>query len=183
MNDIASREPIGARDGRWALIAAPVCLLLGFASGRLSNSGYGNPWFDALDKPGFMPPGWAFGAAWSVLYLLLGVAVALVLGARSHSLRRTAIILFVVQFATNLVWSPLFFAAHQVRIAFWLIVLSFVLGAITARAFGRIRPLAGWLFLPYLAWLVIAGALNWEIARLNPGAERLVPSASASQIG
>jgi len=59
----------------WATITVPIILLLGIASGRLSDSGYGNEWFDALVKPAIMPPGWAFGVAWSILYILMAAAL------------------------------------------------------------------------------------------------------------
>ena len=52
----------------------------------------------------------------------------------------------------------------------------------TTFAFGRIRPLAAWLLVPYLVWLVIASALNWQIDRRNPNAEALVPPAHSTQI-
>ena len=81
---------------RWtgiALITVPAIVLLGSASGWLSNSGYGNGWFAGLTKPSFMPPGWAFGVVWPVLYVLLGLALAMVLALppspRRKRLRRT----------------------------------------------------------------------------------------------
>jgi len=61
-----------------ALVAVVAIELLGGASGWLANSGYGNPWFDGLQKPSFMPPGWLFGVVWPVLYALLGVAFAMI---------------------------------------------------------------------------------------------------------
>jgi tryptophan-rich sensory protein len=57
----------------------PLIVTLGSLSGYLSNSGFSNPWFDAVQKPSFMPPGWVFGATWAILYALMGVAVAMVL--------------------------------------------------------------------------------------------------------
>ena len=69
----------GANGGRLRCFTVPAIMLAGSASGWLSNSGYGNDWFDALAKPSFMPPGWAFGVVWPILYFLLGVAVALIL--------------------------------------------------------------------------------------------------------
>lgn len=168
---------------RWALLTVPVVLGLGFLSGRLANSGYGNPWFDALVKPAAMPPGWAFGAAWTVLYILQGIALAMVLNARGNRLRGTAVTLFVVQFALNLAWSPLFFAAHQISFALLLIVVMFIAALATTYLFGRIRPLAGWLLVPYLAWLCFAAALNNDIRRLNPEADSLAPAAPTPQMG
>ena len=82
MTAIASRSQLRMSFLRWALVTVPAVLLLGTLSGRASNSGYGNPWFDALVKPEAMPPGWVFGAAWTILYILLGLALAMILNAR-----------------------------------------------------------------------------------------------------
>ena len=62
-----------------ACFTVPAIILLCSLSGWLSNSGYGNAWFDSLIKPAFMPPGWVFGVVWPVLYALLGFALALIL--------------------------------------------------------------------------------------------------------
>src|SRR5947199_8424973 len=97
--------------GRTSWKIAAVCVvaieLLGGASGWLSNSGYGNGWFDSLRKPSFMPPGWAFGVVWPVLYALLGVAVAMVLADPPSPRRKLALVLFFVQLAPHFVWSPI----------------------------------------------------------------------------
>jgi hypothetical protein len=79
MNQIASPGQLRLAYLRWALVTVPVIVLLGFLSGKFANSGFGNRWFDALEKPALMPPGWAFGAAWTVLYILMGLAFAMIL--------------------------------------------------------------------------------------------------------
>lgn len=183
MGELTSRGQVKAAFWRKALVTVPVVLVLGMASGRLSNSGFGNPWFDALVKPEAMPPGWAFGAAWTVLYILQGLAIAMILNARGNRLREAAVSLFVVQLALNLCWSPLFFALHQVTAALWLIGAMFVTALATTLVFGRIRSVAAWLMVPYLAWLCFAAALNNDIRRLNPGAEQLAAGAEATQMG
>lgn len=182
MGEIASNGQLRVAWFKKALITVPIVMALGIASGRLSNSGYGNPWFDMLVKPDAMPPGWAFGVAWTILYALQGFALAIILNARGNRLRGTAVILFAVQLALNLCWSPLFFALHQVTAALWLIVAMFVAALATTFLFGRIRPVAAWLMTPYLAWLCFAGALNNDYRRLNPNAEQLVPNAGAPQM-
>ena len=162
------------RDDRWgwrlALVTVPAIVGFGSLSGWLSNSGYGNAWFDALSKPTFMPPGWAFGVVWPILYALLGIALAAVLQAPATHRRRTALILFFAQLALNFAWSPIFFGAHDIRLALYVIVAMAILAAMAASQFRQIRPLAGWLMLPYLAWLCFAAALNAAIDKLNPGA-------------
>lgn len=156
---------------RIALITCPALVLLGSASGWLSNSGYSNDWFASLAKPGFMPPGWVFGVVWTTLYALMGLALALVWASPPTRERIGALRLFFAQLAVNYAWSPLFFGARMIEVGLLTILLMFGLAAITAWRFARIRPLAGWLLLPYLAWLCLAAALNFEIGRLNPGSD------------
>ncbi len=182
MNEIASPGQLRLAYLRWALVTVPAILFLGFMSGRVANSGYGNRWFDALEKPAFMPPGWAFGAAWTILYILMGLALAMIIYARGSRGRGIAIVLFLAQLVMNLLWSPLFFRAHQVDNAFILILLLIVTVIATTFLFWRIRPAAGVLLLPYLAWLAFASLLNYEIGRLNPEAETLVAPALKAQI-
>jgi len=148
------------------IVTVPVIVLLGFASGWLSNSGFGNPWFDALAKPSFMPPGWAFGVAWTILYILMGIAVAQVIAADTP-LRRLALHLFAIQLVLNLLWSPIFFAFHRPDIALVTIVVLTIFVAATILLFRRVQRSAALLMLPYLAWLLFATALNFAILRLN----------------
>jgi translocator protein len=150
------------------IVTVPAVLLLGLASGWLSNSGYGNAWFDALRKPAFMPPAWAFPVAWTTLYILMGIALGLVIAARRPAARSRAIGLFALQLALNLAWSPLFFGAHQAQAGLWLIVALDVAVVATTFAFWRVRTPAGLLLVPYWVWLALATALNAEIVRLNP---------------
>lgn len=182
MNGIASPGQLRLAYLRRALFTVPAIVFLGFLSGRLANSGYDNRWFAALAKPALMPPGWLFGAAWTILYILMALAFAMVLHARGARGRGMAITLFVVQFLLNLLWSPLFFRAHQVDSALALILLLLVTVAATTALFGRVRRGAGLLLLPYLAWLAFAAYLNYEIGRLNPDAATLVAPALRTQI-
>ena len=163
-------EAVG-RNNWWktALLAVVAIELLGGLSGWLSNSGYGNGWFDALQKPWFMPPGAAFAIVWPILYALLGIALALALAEPSSDRRKLALILFFVQLAMNFAWSPIFFAGHDITLAKWVIFVMAALAAAAARQFLKLRSAAGLLMIPYLAWLVFAATLNATIEALNPG--------------
>ena len=153
-----------------ALVTAPAIMLLGSTSGWLSNSGYGNDWFDSLQKPSFMPPGWAFGVVWPVLYAFMGAALAMILALPRSPERRNALTFFFIQLALNFAWSPIFFALHDMRAAQIVIFLMIVFAAGAAGQFYRLRRPAGMLLIPYLAWLVFASMLNTAILNLNPGA-------------
>ncbi len=181
MGEIASRQQLRMSFLRWALLTIPLIVFLGFLAGQLSNSGYSNAWFVALERPAWFPPGWLFGAAWTLFYAMMGLALAMILDARGAAGRQTALILFALQLVLNLAWSPLFFGAHQVTAALLLIAAMLIAAALTTRAFFAIRRLAGWLMLPYLAWLVFALTLNFEMNRLNPDAETLRPPSSETQ--
>lgn len=156
--------------GKIALVTVPAIVLAGSASGWLANSGFGNPWFEALVKPGFMPPGWLFGAAWTILYALMGAALAMVVALAPSVRRRNALALFLAQLALNLAWSPIFFGAHDIKLAQMVIFLMAALAAGAAGQFFRLRRVAGLLLIPYLGWLVFAAILNATILNLNPDA-------------
>ena len=155
---------------RTALITVPIILGIGFLSGQVSNSGYGNVWFDTLVKPDAMPPGWAFGAAWSVLYVLLGVVLAIVLSAPPTRTRSEVLVLFLLQLALNFCWSPIFFGAHLIELGLVTILAIAVLTLGAMPGIGKLSRPSAWLMIPYLAWLSFAAYLNFEIGRLNPAA-------------
>lgn len=180
--EIASKGQLRLAFLRWAIVTVPFVLLLGFASGRLVSSGDENLWYQMLQKPAETPSGWVFPVAWTILYVMIGLALAMIVNARGSRLRGLALTLFAAQLAGNLAWSPLFFGAHQVFWALVLIVAIFVLAFATTLVFGRIRKGAAWLMVPYLAWLSFAGVLNYQIHRMNPNAEALVPAQQAPQI-
>jgi len=143
---------------------------VGFLAGQVSGSGYGNSWFDALRQPSFMPPGWLFGAAWTVLYTLLGVAAAMIHVLPKSKERRDALTLFWIQMLLNFTWSPVFFGAHDMNLARIILVILIIFSAMAAGKFYRLKPLAGLLMIPYLGWLIFATVLNNAFIDLNPGA-------------
>ena len=182
MTGLASAGQLRMSFLRYALVTVPLVLLLGTLSGRISNSGYGNAWFDALEKPAFMPPGWMFGLAWTILYVLLGLSLAMLLHARGARRRGRLIALFAVQLALNFAWSPVFFAMHKVSLALAMLAAMIILSFVLAVLLQRVRRVAALLLLPYLAWLCLAAALNFEIVRLNPDAEAVAQGGASTDI-
>ena len=174
MAGLASRSQLRMSFLRYALFTVPAVLLIGTLSGRLSGAGSGNPWFDALARPALMPPGWVFGLAWTILYILLGLSLAMILHARGATNRNKALILFAFQLLLNYAWPPVFFALHKVGPA--LSILAAMIGGTFALILvaWRVRPLAGLLLYPYLGWLMFAAMLNYQVMALNPNAETLV---------
>lgn len=182
MTGIASKGQLRMSFLRVALVTVPATVLLGTLSGLLSNSGYDNAWFRALKLPGFMPPSWAFPVAWTILYILLGLSLAMLLHARGAQGRGRLIGLFLVQLAINYAWSPVFFAMHKVSLGLYLIGAMIALTLALIVLLWRVRRAAALLLVPYLAWLCFAGALNFRIMADNPNAEQLAPRSGGTDI-
>lgn len=121
-------------------------------------------WYAQLAKPAFTPPGWVFGPAWTVLYILIAVAGWRVWRANPAG---RAMKLWWSQLALNFLWSPVFFSAHQIGLALGVILLLLVtiLGFIAVvRQQDRVPA---WLFAPYAAWVTFASVLNGVLFTLN----------------
>jgi translocator protein len=179
MGELASKQQLRMSFLRWAAVTVPAIVFIGMLMGQASNSGFSNAWFVALERPSWFPPGAVFGVAWTVLYIMIGLAVAMILDARRAPGRTRALSLFWIQLALNFAWSPLFFGAQQVTAALWLMVMLSIVASATTLAFWPIRRAAGLLMLPYLGWLAFATVLNFEMDRLNPNAETARPDSGA----
>jgi len=136
--------------------------LVGVATGSQPDG-----WYRSLQKPAFTPPGWVFGPVWTVLYASMGVAAWLVWTRRNTTGATAALVLFGVQLALNLGWSVVFFSWHQPGWAFLEITVLWAAIGATVWAFLRVRPIAGWLMVPYLTWVTFAAILNATIWRMN----------------
>jgi benzodiazapine receptor len=180
MNRLASPAQLRASLIRWALFIIPAVMMLGFLSGQLG--GANTPWFAALEKPAIFPPPITFGIVWSILYFMMGLAMAMVCAAWGSGGRGWAILAFVVQFALNLSWSPVFFAQHQIETALWILVALDGAVLVTMVLFLKVRKWAGILLLPYLSWVLFATVLNWQFLQLNPDVSDLSPSGAVERI-
>lgn len=139
-----------------ALVAAAGLFGAGFEPGE---------WYADLEKPPLNPPDWVFPPVWSLLYLAIAVAAWLVW--REHPESAAPLALWACQLVLNSAWSLLFFGLHRPGLALAEIVVLFLLVALTTRCFFRVRPLAGALLAPYLAWVGFAVYLNAGLWYLN----------------
>ncbi len=125
--------------------------------------------YNSLQRPSWAPDGSVFGPVWTVLYLAMAVAAWMVWRARTFIGARVALLLFLVQLALNALWTWLFFAWHKGALAFLEIILLWIAVAMTMNLFRRVRPMAGTLLIPYLAWVTFAAALTYAVWQANPG--------------
>jgi tryptophan-rich sensory protein len=147
------------------LVAGAAAFAILGTGGALTEIG---PWYRGLKKPSWQPPDWLFAPMWSAIYIFATWAAVLAWNhATSPAQCAYIIVLFALNGALNILWSLLFFKTRRPDwalievIALWLSILWLVV------ELHAITPRAGYLMLPYLAWVTIAACLNTAIVRLN----------------
>lgn len=146
-------------------------LFVVFASGAggayFTTSSVGT-WYQQLQKPAFTPPSWVFAPAWTVLYILMAVAMWLVWLEEKPGIQVTPTqMVWLVQLALNVGWSIIFFGLRQPGLALAEVILLWSTILATTFVFSRWSKAAGILMVPYLLWVSFAAVLNFEIWRLN----------------
>ena len=148
------------------LVPIGVALFLGVAGGLLTEIG---PWYRNLRKPKLNPPDWVFGPAWTLILGLAAWSAIIAWDAAANAQeQRLVVLLFGVNAALHLLWSPLFFKfkrpdwALAEVVCLWASLVALVIGL------APISETASLMIWPYLLWVTFAAWLNWQIARLNP---------------
>ena len=148
------------------ILCLAIPLAVGGVSAFLTRDGMEQ--FQELNKPPLTPPGWVFPIAWTILYLMMGLASYLVWksGGPRHAVRG-ALILYGIQLGFNFFWSILFFNMGRYLFAFFWLIALWVLILATALRFDRLSRTAGCLMMPYLIWVAFAGYLNYGVYLMN----------------
>ncbi len=142
-------------------------VLVGAIAGMFTSSGV-TGWYAIANKPWFNPPNWIFAPVWTMLYILMGIALFIIWKSETDKiLKQTAVTLFVIQLALNFFWSFIFFKLQQPGWAFAEIILMWVMILLTIIWFGKISSPAAWLLVPYICWVSFAAVLNFSIWKLN----------------
>ncbi|MEO0654951.1 MAG: TspO/MBR family protein [Pseudomonadota bacterium] len=149
----------------WILFS--IFLLACAAAGTTGAMFQPGEWYRSLNKPDWTPPDWLFPLAWSVLYLCISAAGALAAPVEGSAV---AMAFFALQIALNTLWTPIFFGLHRIGAGLVVLICLWLSVAATLVAFWQLTWIAGLLFVPYLVWVTIAGALNFSVWRRNPDA-------------
>lgn len=151
---------------QWLVLAGFIllCLAAG-AIGGVATTDAIPVWYHGLAKPSWNPPDWLFGPVWTLLYIMMAVAAWLVW--RTGDRVGPALTLFFAQLAFNLAWSLIFFSLRSPGWALVEVVFLWSSVLLTMLAFFNRHRVAGWLFVPYLAWVSFAAVLNLVIWQMN----------------
>jgi len=149
------------------IICVAIPLLAGVAGSFFTISAIPT-WYAGLIKPVLTPPNWLFGPVWTILYILMGVALYFV--AREGTEKKSVqlgIIVFAAQLIVNVIWSLVFFGLQSPLSGLVTIMVLIALVLATIYFFYKVSRTAAGLLVPYIAWICIATYLNAMILVLN----------------
>jgi len=124
-------------------------------------------WYLIINKPVWNPPSWLFGPVWTILFIMMGIALYLVWSSKMSNKVRCALKIFAAQMVLNILWSAFFFGMGNFWLAFVEIVILWIAIALTIVKFAKVNKTASWLLVPYIMWVSFASFLNFTIASLN----------------
>lgn len=141
-------------------------LTVAFVGGYLTQL---DEWYFSLIQPGWKPPDWAFGPIWTVILIFCAVSAAMSYKKSLHDqeFRRKLIYLFILNGGLNIVWSLFYFYLKRPDIALLEVVFlwgSILLLILHTKKYSKFSAL---LIVPYLVWVSIAAALNFQTVKLN----------------
>lgn len=141
-----------------------ICLIVGVISGIMTSDSMDI--YRSLNLPDFTPPAIAFPIMWTLLYILMGISLYLIVSKKDVDVK-IPVTIFAIQLVMNFCWSPIFFIYGQYLLAFIWIVILWILVLAMVLTFRKIDAKAGYLQIPYLLWLIIAGYLSCSVYLLN----------------
>ncbi|MBT5338660.1 tryptophan-rich sensory protein [Candidatus Falkowbacteria bacterium] len=142
-----------------------VCQLAGLIGSVFTTSNI-TSWYQNLTRPSFAPPNWVFAPVWTILFVLMAIAL-FIAWENKFKKAKLGLLFFVAQLVLNVFWSFLFFGLHNPWFALIEIIALLIFIILTTINFWRTNLWAGILMLPYIAWVGFATILNFAYWRLN----------------
>lgn len=124
-------------------------------------------WYNTIAKPALTPPASVFPPVWTVLYIMIGLSFIFYIKDGIKKEDTLALTFFFVQLILNLLWSPVFFGLHNIKLAMIIVILMIIFVLATIICFYKKSKPAAFLLIPYLIWISFAAYLNFGIMRLN----------------
>ena len=147
------------------LINLAIPLTVGGLSGFIIREGI-KFYNQNVNKPSFSPPSILFPIVWTILYTLMGISSYIVFESQSE-LRKKSLVVYGIQLLINFIWPIIFFNAKMYLFAtIWLVLLCLVVLEMISLYF-KVKPIAAYLQIPYMLWLIFATILNFNVFLLN----------------
>ena len=123
------------------------------------------PWYSSLIKSNLNPPDWVFAPVWTILYLMMTIAIWKFWHSKNRDMN--TIYIYFIHIIINTTWSIIFFAFHNLFMAFIVLIILIILIVLLIVRFRRVNMLSYYLMIPYLLWCFYALFLNFNLLILN----------------
>ena len=133
--------------------------------GAFATINYKEPWYSLLIKPSFNPPDWVFGPVWTMLYLLMTIAIWKVWQSNFRNIN--IVYIYIIHLFFNTMWSIVFFVFHNILLALFVLIILIGLISYLMMQYRKINLISFYLMIPYLAWCIFASVLNFSILIIN----------------
>ena len=129
--------------------------------GAFATINYKEPWYSLLTKPSFNPPDWVFGPVWTMLYLLMTIAIWKVWQSNFRNIN--IVYIYFIHLFFNTMWSIVFFVFHNILLALFVLIILIGLISYLMMQYRKINLISFYLMIPYLAWCIFASVLPFDI--------------------
>ena len=157
--------PQKRHDIKWFWTQLAISLGTGGLAAWISYDAFAK--YATLTLPPLAPPAWVFPVVWTILYVLMAVSIYRVQMSLGCGSKRTAYWLYGMQLVFNFFWTMFFFTLEIRLFAFFWLIALIILVVLMIQSFRRHDPVAAWLQIPYLIWLIFAAYLNLGVYLLN----------------
>ena len=155
------------------IITIAICLFMGYLAG-ISVKADNFSWYNSLNRSPLNPPNIIFPIAWSILYLLMGISIAIIINKyideQDLEIKKNIknyIFLFIIQFILNMFWTYIFFGLKSPLFGFIEIIILDILIIITIIKFKSISKAASYILIPYILWCLFASYLTLHVLIFN----------------
>lgn len=129
---------------------------------------YSTDWYSNLNKPPIAPSITSFQVIWMFIYLLLFVTFYLIwrMGFFNQDIKNTMFYL-IAMIILPVIWSLIYFGFHVQLVGLILLIVAWILAALTIKNSWKISTRTTLLLIPYIIWITYLIMLNGWILILN----------------
>ena len=148
-------------------LAIAIPLTVGLASAMLTKDNMSI--YSDLNSPPLSPPAIIFPIVWTILFILMGISSAVIFTMKNKNpeAAKKGLCLYGASLVLNFSWSIVFFNFQAAFFALLVLIALLFTVVKTTLEYRRVSPVAAYLQIPYILWLLFAGYLNTGIWLLN----------------
>jgi len=132
--------------------------------GGFVTASFKEPWYSEIILPSFNPPSKVFAPVWTILYILMSVAIWRIW---MKFYDRKVLNIYFYHLLFNATWSVVFFGLHQIELALINLIIILIFIITLMKIYLKKDKLSFFIMIPYLLWTFYAFILNTAIVILN----------------